>query len=344
MTITMDDVQESVKTENDTTAEKDGTMSLLVQSKTEIAQDIFLFELVSPNRANPVLPPFTAGSHVLVLTPRGLARRYSLCNSPSERNRYVIAVKRDAAGGGGSVSLVDGVRAGERLHVSAPLNYFPLADEASSHLLIAGGIGITPALAMMRHLSEQKADFQLIYCSRSPETTAFLEELAAPEFAGRVRVHHDYGDREKSLDIAPLVAERKGETHIYCCGPRPLMEAVRAQTKHWPHASVHFEDFGTSATTSPIGGVPGEKEFTVKLARSGQVVTVASGVSILSALREQGISLPSSCESGTCGACRTGLISGEAEHRDFVLDDDEMESEIMICVSRSKSDQLVLDL
>jgi phthalate 4,5-dioxygenase reductase subunit len=344
MTTAIDDIQESVKTDNEITAEKDGTMSLLVQSKTEIAKDIFLFELVSPNRANPVLPPFTAGSHVLVLTPRGLARRYSLCNSPSERNRYVIAVKRDAAGGGGSVSLVDGVRAGERLHVSAPLNYFPLADEASSHLLIAGGIGITPALAMMRQLNEQKKDFQLIYCSRSPETTAFLEELAAPEFAGRVRVHHDYGDREKSLDIAPLVAERKGETHIYCCGPRPLMEAVRAQTKHWPHAAVHFEDFGTSATTSPIGGVPGEKEFTVKLARSGQVVTVASGVSILSALREQGIGLPSSCESGTCGACRTGLLEGEAEHRDFVLDDDEMESEIMICVSRSKSEQLVLDL
>jgi phthalate 4,5-dioxygenase reductase subunit len=344
MTMTIDAVQESVKAENETTLEKDGTMSLLVQSKTEIARDIFLFDLVSPNEANAVLPPFTAGSHLLVQTPNGLARRYSLCNSPSERNRYVIAVKRDAAGGGGSVSLVDGVQAGDRLHVSAPLNYFPLAAEASSHLLIAGGIGITPALAMLRHLNEQNADFRLIYCSRSPETTAFLDELSAPEFAGRVRVHHDYGDRERSLDIAPLVAERNGETHIYCCGPRPLMEAVRAQTKHWPHAAVHFEDFGTSAATSPVGGVPGEQEFTVKLARSGKVVAVPSGVSILAALREEGMSLPSSCESGTCGACRTGLLEGEAEHRDFVLDDDEMESEIMICVSRAKSGQLVLDL
>jgi phthalate 4,5-dioxygenase reductase subunit len=342
MTTTM----ESVETENDgvETVEKDGTMSLLVQSKTEIAQDIFLFELVSPNKANPELPPFTAGSHVLVLTPRGLSRRYSLCNSPSERHRYVIAVKRDAAGGGGSVSLVDSVRAGERLHVSAPLNYFPLADEASSHLLIAGGIGITPALAMMRDLSEKKADFKLIYCSRSPETTAFLDVLATPEFAGRVQVHHDYGDRAQSLDIAPLVAERFGETHLYCCGPRPLMEAVRAQTKHWPHAAVHFEDFGTSASNSPIGGVAGEQEFTVQLAKSGGSVVVPSGVSILAALREQGMSLPSSCESGTCGACRTGLVSGEVEHRDFVLDDDEMESEIMICVSRAKGGELVLDL
>jgi phthalate 4,5-dioxygenase reductase subunit len=319
-------------------------MSLLVQSKTEIAQDIYLFELVSPNKANPVLPPFTAGSHVLVLTPRGLARRYSLCNAPSERDRYVIAVKRDAAGGGGSVSLIDSVRAGERLHVSAPLNYFPLAEEASSHLLIAGGIGITPMLAMMRALSEKQADFKLIYCTRSPETTAFLDVLAASEFAGRVQIHHDYGDRACSLEIAPLVADRKGETHLYCCGPRPLMEAVHAQTKHWPHAAVHFEDFGSSASNSPIGGVAGEKEFTVTLAKSGATVVVPSGVTILNALREQGMSLPSSCESGTCGACRTGLLSGEAEHRDFVLDDDEMESEIMICVSRAKSDRLVLDL
>jgi phthalate 4,5-dioxygenase reductase subunit len=321
-----------------TQTETGDMMALLVQSKTEIAQDIFLFELVNRNLAD--LPPFSAGAHVLVLTPRGVSRRYSLCNAPSERHRYVIAVKRDAAGGGGSVSMIDSVRAGELLHVSEPSNYFPLADAASSHLLIAGGIGITPALAMLRELSAKNADFKLIYCTRSPETTAFLDELSAPEFAGRVQVHHDYGDRERSLAIAPLVAQRNGDTHLYCCGPRPLMEAVRAETKHWPHAAVHFEDFGTSAPADQHG----EKAFSVKLAKSGKTVAVPAGVSILAALRGQGVDVPSSCESGTCGACRTGLISGVAEHCDFVLDDDEQESAIMICVSRARSGELVLDL
>ena len=328
----------SVETNQAILAEEGEMMVLLVKSKTEIAQDIFLFEL--GRRDNADLPPFTAGSHLLVLTPRGVSRRYSLCNASSERHRYVIAVKRDAAGGGGSVSMIDSARAGEPLHVSKPLNYFPLAETASNHLLIAGGIGITPALAMMHELSAKGADFQLIYCTRSPETTAFLNELSAPEFAGRVTVHHDYGDRAQSLDLAPFVAQRSGETHLYCCGPRPLMEAVREQTKHWPHTSVHFEDFGTSAPTDPNG----EKLFSVRLAKSGKTVAVAPGVSILAAVREQGVTVPSSCESGTCGACRTGLISGAAEHRDFVLDDDEQETEIMICVSRSRGEELVLDL
>jgi phthalate 4,5-dioxygenase reductase subunit len=327
---------EKIAVENE--AEKGETMPLLVQAKTQIAEDIYLFELVQPDRSD--LPAFTAGSHLLVLTPRGLSRRYSICNAPSERHRYVIAVKRDAAGSGGSMSLIDSVRAGERLHVSMPYNYFPLDENASSHLLIAGGIGITPALAMMRDLMEKKADFKLIYCTRSPETTAFLEELSAPELAGRVLIHHDHGDRARSLDIAPLVAERNGETHIYCCGPRPLMDAVKAQTKHWPHAAVHFEDFGTSEHPAKSG----EKSFTVRLVKSDKTVEVPSGVSILSALRSQGVAVPSSCESGTCGACRTHLISGIGDHRDYVLDDDEQESEIMICVSRARSDELVLDL
>ncbi|MDB5776657.1 MAG: phthalate 4,5-dioxygenase reductase subunit [Herbaspirillum sp.] len=313
-------------------------MSLEVLAKTEIAQDIFLFELAQSDRSD--LPPFGAGSHLLVTAPNGMARRYSLCNAPSERRRYAIAVKRDAAGGGGSISMADEVMAGDVLEVSAPMNYFPLAAEADSHLLIAGGIGITPALAMMRELMEKNADFKLIYCSRSPETTAFLDELSTPELEGRVLIHHDYGERGRSLDIAPLVAERGAATHLYCCGPRALMEGVRQLTRHWPHAAVHFEDFGAGAHVAPDG----ERAFKVRLARSGVTVDVPAGVSILGALRDRGIETPSSCESGTCGSCRTGMLSGVAEHRDFVLDDDEQGSEIMICVSRARCDELVLDL
>jgi phthalate 4,5-dioxygenase reductase subunit len=313
-------------------------MSLKVLRKTGIAQDIFLFELVRPDHS--ALPPFSAGSHLLLLTPNGLSRRYSLCNAPSERERYVIAVKRDAAGGGGSVSMVDEIEAGDRLDVSPPMNYFPLATEATSHLLIAGGIGITPMLSMMHELSAKNADFQLVYCTRSPETTAFLDELSAPELARRVLVHHDHGDRERSLALGPIVATRAGATHLYCCGPRPLMQAVRDLTRHWPHEAVHFEDFGTSAHPEQNG----EKMFSVRLARSGITVDVPASVSILAALRDRGISVPSSCESGTCGSCRTTLLSGVAEHRDFVLDDDEQDKEIMICVSRAQSAELVLDL
>ena len=322
------------------TPEPDDTemMSLAVRRKTEIAQDIFSFELERPDHSG--LPSFTAGSHLLVLTPNGLSRRYSLCNAPSERSRYLIAVRRDAAGGGGSISMVDDVAVGDRLHVSPPLNYFPLTTEATSYLLIAGGIGITPVLSMMRELIAKKADFKLVYCTRSPETTAFLDELSSPELTERVLIHHDYGDRERSLVIGPIVSTRTGETHLYCCGPKPMMQAVRDLTKHWPHDAVHFEDFGTSAHPEETG----EKTFSVRLARSGVTVNVPAGISILAALRDRGVTVPSSCESGTCGTCRTTLLSGKAEHRDFVLDDDEQDHQIMICVSRAQSAELVLEL
>jgi phthalate 4,5-dioxygenase reductase component len=316
----------------------DATLTLTVTDKREIAEDIFLFELRDHDGAT--LPPFTAGAHVLVQTPAGIARRYSLCNDPAERDRYVIAVKRDAQGGGGSLGMARDVHVGTRLVVSSPLNYFALSNDASRYLLIAGGIGITPMRAMMAELAARDAHFDVIYCTRSPESTAFLDELATGEFASRVRVHHDFGDRAQSLAIAPLLAERSGNTHIYCCGPRPLMQAVRDAASHWPSSAVHFEDFGTSAHEN----VAGEKAFTVRLARTGGCVNVAPGESILDALRANGIDTPSSCEAGTCGSCRTRLLAGEADHRDFVLDEDEQTSEIMICVSRACSNELVLDL
>ncbi|SAL43004.1 ferredoxin [Caballeronia peredens] len=316
----------------------DGILALTVTDKREIADDIFLFELRGEDGGP--LPPFTAGAHLLVHTPAGIARRYSLCNAPAERDRYVIAVKRDTAGGGGSLSMARDVHTGTTLKVSPPLNYFPLANDASRYLLIAGGIGITPMRAMMAELTARNAPFDVIYCTRAPESTAFLDEFNAGEFASKVRVHHDFGDRAQSLAIAPLVAERRGDTHVYCCGPRPLMQAVRDATAHWPSSAVHFEDFGTSAHENAAG----EKAFTVRLARTGGCVNVAPGETILDALRANGIETPSSCEAGTCGSCRTRLLSGEADHRDFVLDDDEQATEIMICVSRARSNELVLDI
>ncbi len=314
-------------------------LALTVRHKKLVAQDIALFELAPQAGQN--LPPFEPGAHVVVVTPSGLTRRYSLCNAPTQCDAYVIAVKRDAKGDGGSISMVDGLAVGGQVSVSQPENYFPLSGEGKSYVLIAGGIGITPILSMMHALLARKVDFKLIYCSRSPETTAFIEELAAPELAGRVLIHHDYGDSQKSLDLSPLLAERAGDAHLYCCGPRPLMSAVRKMTRHWTSSAVHFEDFGTS---EPPPQQAADKPFSVRLARQGITVLVPAGVSILEALRGRGLTVPSSCESGTCGSCRIGLLSGIAEHRDFVLDEDDHDKEIMICVSRAKSGDLELDL
>jgi phthalate 4,5-dioxygenase reductase subunit len=303
----------------------------------DTAADIRSFELVQPDGSE--LPVFTPGSHITVQAPNGVMRKYSLCNDPAERHRYVIAVKRDDAGQGGSLSMHQEAREGDTLLTSLPDNAFPLVDNAKGYLFIAGGIGITPILSMIRSFGElPPAPWKLIYLTRSPQTTAFLEDLSQPEMRKQVRIHHDHGDRERTFDLWPAL-EKANTAHVYCCGPRPLMDAVRDMTGHWSPANVHFESFNEG------GGVrPDDQPFTVRLARTGGAVEVPVGKSILTALREHGCDTASSCESGTCGTCRIGLLSGEADHRDMVLMPEEMERQIMICVSRAKSPELVLDL
>jgi phthalate 4,5-dioxygenase reductase component len=314
-------------------------LSLRVAEKKAIATDVQLFELVHPEGAD--LPVFTAGAHITVLTPNGLTRRYSLCNSPLERQRYCIAVKREAQGKGGSVSLIDGVQAGDMLSVvSGPLNYFELSTTASSHLLIAGGIGITPVLSMLHALHAQGAKFQLVYLSRTKQDAAFLDVLSQAPWASQVTVHHDQGDMAKAFDLRKLLSQQAPDQHLYCCGPRGLMQAVRELSKHWSADSVHFEDFGSSEQPDKASA----GEFEVRLKKSGVTVKVPAEISILEALRRQGVAVPSSCESGTCGTCRTPLLSGVAQHLDYVLDEDEQVNEIMICVSRAKSRVLELDI
>lgn len=313
------------------------TMPMRISRKQEIATGIHLFELQRPDGGE--LPEFGGGAHVSVTAPNGMIRKYSLCNNPAERDRYRIAVKREENGRGGSNSMIDEAKEGDNVAVSAPVNDFPLARNAQAHIFIAGGIGITPFMAMMRQLDAIPGkQYRLYYCTRSPEATAFREELSASEFKGKVTIHHDNGDPEKALDIWPIVEERKNRAHLYCCGPRPLMEAVRDMTGHWSSAAVHFEAF-----SEPERQKPDDKPFTVKLAKSGEIVEVPVGTTIMEALRAAGHDVPSSCESGTCGTCRTKLISGEADHRDLVLTESERGSQIMICVSRAKSPQLEID-
>ena len=311
-------------------------MDLRVARKAQVAQDIWCFDLRHPDGA--ALPPFTAGAHLTVQLPDGMRRNYSLCSDPAYNTCYQIAVKRDAQGRGGSMRMADAVHEGALVPVSVPRNNFELAARASAFLFIAGGIGITPILSMMRQLRRTAAaPFKLIYCTRDSAATAF-GDLLADEFGGQVEIHHDHGDIDQAYDFWP-VFETPGNAQVYCCGPRGLMDAVADMSGHWPSGSVHFESFGVDASAWAAN-----EAFTVRLQRSDRRIAVAADQSILEALRACGQPVTSSCESGTCGSCRTGLIAGDVEHRDMVLGDDEKSSQIMVCVSRARGGELVLDL
>lgn len=311
-------------------------MPLRVTRNDPIADGIHLLELRDPGGAP--LPPFSAGAHITIRVPNGLLRKYSLCNDPAERDRYQVAIKREANGRGGSIALIDNVKTGDELLVAPPVNDFALPPRAQDFLFVAGGIGVTPMMAMIRELQAQGKRFRLFYLSRSPATTAFRDELSAPDVKDSVVIHYDDGDPARSIDLKPVLAERKNREHLYCCGPRPLMEAVRAMTDHWSPTAVHFEAFSEAETHKA-----GDRPFRVRLARSGKVLDVPVDKTILEVLRDNGLDVPSSCETGTCGTCRTRMSAGEADHRDLVLAEHEKADTIMICVSRAKTDEITLD-
>jgi len=332
----------------------DELLDVRVLSVRYEADDINSYELVDPNGGE--LPPFTAGAHIDVHLRDGRIRQYSLANDPAERHRYVVGVLRDPAGRGGSVAIFDNVHAGWILRISAPRNHFPLAAGARRHLLLAGGIGVTPMMAMLAQLQRDNADFFLHYCTRSPQKTAFRELLARPSASGRIHCYHDGGDPRKGLDIAALLRERPNGTHLYYCGPTGFMGAVAAAAAHWPKEALHFEYFTPPAPSAPTAvtaraasdtsGAAAEDTpggFQVRLTSTGGLYDIPNDKSIVQVLREQGIDVETSCESGLCGTCRTRYLEGEPEHHDYVLDDDERDEYVMICCARSKSPVLVLD-
>ena len=323
---------------NWTAAHAEQGMQLLVRSITQEALGIRTFELVHPHRN--ALPAFEAGAHVDVQVPGGPVRQYSLCNAPAERYRYLIAVLRVDRGRGGSTGMHQHVDVGDLLEVSAPRNQFELAGVAQRHLLIAGGIGVTPLLAMVEALSARQADFRLVYCTRSIDHTAFTDRLEGHLRAGRVSLHHDDGDPARALDMLALLARQEGGTHLYCCGPAGLMQAVKNATAHWAVGSVHFEYFApSSASTAPADG----DGFEVRLARSGGSYHVPQGRSIIDVLRANGVACETSCEAGVCGTCRTPYLEGTPLHQDFVLTSQEQTKFVLICCARSSSAVLVLD-
>lgn len=313
------------------------TLSLVVARREEIATAIHAFEL--RDRDGAALPEFTAGSHIALRTPDGDIRKYSLTNDPAQTDRYAIAVKRESAGRGGSASLIDTVRTGDTIDCAAPRNDFALAERPTQFIFIAAGIGITPLMSMVRHLKASgRARFRLYYLTRDAASTAFRDELSSPDYHGQVVLHHDDGDPARALDLWPIL-ERPTAAHVYCCGPRPLLEAVRDMTGHWSAAAIHFESFVEAAAMHTAADQP----FRVRLAQSGTTLDVGADQSILDALRAAGFDAPSSCEAGTCGTCRTRLLAGDVDHRDLVLSADERSDTLMICVSRARSGELVID-
>lgn len=313
-----------------------------VAKKQIEAVDICTVELVEADGAP--LPGFAAGSHVDVELPGGHTRQYSLCNDPSEHHRYLLGVLRDPLSRGGSVALHDVVREGDLLQISAPKNHFALVPGAGRHLLLAGGIGVTPLLCMAERLAILDADFEMHYCTRSAERTAFRARIGASGFAERVKFHFDDGPASQRFDVGvTLGAAPPPDTHVYVCGPKGFMDAVlaTARTAGWPEAQLHHEYFSAEVARSVDDG-----SFEVKLASSGQIIVVASDQTVVEALAAAGVDVQTSCEQGVCGTCLTRVLQGTPDHRDLYLLPQEQakNDQFTPCCSRSKSPMLVLDL
>lgn len=319
-------------------------MQLRIRSIAYLALDINGYELVDPHGHD--LPRFDAGAHIGVRlgpTDSGAGwRDYSLWNDPAERRRYCIAVLREKMGEG-SRHLHDAVRVGDIVEVAPPRNHFPLAEEARRHLLLAGGIGITPIMAMVAELKRRRAEFRLYYCTRAPERTAFRDELGLLAAMGRVVFHYDGGDPAQGLDIAALLRAPQADTHLYYCGPAGMMAAAAAASAHWSAGSVHCEYF-SGPGAAPPARLEDDRPFRVRLAKSGAEYAVPAGETIIEALRRHGVETRTACESGYCGACLTRYLAGEPDHRDPILGEKARATHLLICCSRARSPLLVLDL
>jgi phthalate 4,5-dioxygenase reductase subunit len=266
----------------------------------------------------------------VVTTPAGHKRSYSLVEPGGARPReYVVCVRRDGDGRGGSVSMHDDVVAGTDLMVSAPANRFPL-EPSPRYLFIAGGIGITPIRAMVRRLrAEGRTGVRLLYLTLSAAETPFLREFDGPEDT----VHHS--DDRGLLDLWPYLAVPDDDVRVYCCGPAPLMRAVRTLTAHWRMSRIHMEEFAAGHTGMSL-------PFTAVWAPDGRRVDVPAHLSLLAALRRDGVRVESSCEAGVCGTCRLAVLDGEADHRDSVSTEKERLSSVVACVSRARSSEIVV--
>jgi vanillate O-demethylase ferredoxin subunit len=271
-----------------------------------------------------------------------MIRSYSLVNDQCERHRYVVAVNRDPAGRGGSSFVHDNLKVGDIVNVSLPRNNFVLCEEASHSVLIAGGIGITPLLSMIRRLEALERSAELFYAARTRPAAAVLDELDVLGSSGRLTLHLDFDDERSGrlFDLAAIVGRAPAQAHLYCCGPVPMLQAFETATADRPADRVHVEYFQATETPAIDGG------FEVRLVRSNRTIAVESGKTILEALLDAGIAANYACSEGVCGTCETRVIEGTPDHRDQFLSKEEQAANktIMICCSGAKSRTLVLDI
>lgn len=268
-----------------------------------------------------------------------LRRSYSLFKPYTDGKSYSVAVHRDPESRGGSLYVHDTLRVGDKLKISAPKNNFPLNEDAEASVFIAGGIGITPMLCMLTRLSELGRRWTLHYAARSRAAAAFLDEIGAIAAQGEVVFHFDDEKGGARMDIDAIFASAP-HAHFYCCGPEPMLAAYEKAGLKVPRGQVHVEYFSAREEAARDGG------FEVELHRSGMVLEIPAGKSILDVLIANKISVPFACNDGVCGTCETRVLSGRPDHRDSVLTDEERANgdTMMVCCSGSKSARLVLDL
>lgn len=311
-----------------------------VRRRKEEAVGICSLELVRTDGA--LLPEFSAGAHIDVHVAPGLVRQYSLCGDPFERRHWRIAVLREPVSRGGSLAVHERLMPGTELQVSMPRNHFPLVA-ATRTILIAGGIGVTPMLAMARTLHARGQMFVLHYCARDELRMAFRPEIEAAPWAHHVRLYVSDGLAARRLDARQVIPNPDAETHLYVCGPASLIDHAlsTARSLGWPEEHLHREHFGAALTDSPE-----DCAFEVELARSRKICHVPADKTALQALLAYGIELAFSCEAGVCGTCLTRVLHGVPDHRDTYLTDAERAAndQFLPCCSRARSPRLVLDL
>ncbi|QAZ41504.1 oxidoreductase [Methylibium sp. Pch-M] len=314
-------------------------MQLEVFGIQRAAEGVVVLDL--RDRLGAALPPFEPGAHLEITLPNGLVRHYSICSSAAERHRYCIGVGLAVDGRGGSRYVHESLGRGQRMEVSAPRNHFPLRTDAEAYVFIAGGIGITPILSMLRWCVDHGKHWRLHYSVRSRERAAFREVLEGWSGLGRITMHVD-DEAGRYFDPQPALQDTPPQAHVYCCGPTALMEAVRASAHAPDDGRLHFEWFTPRQDPAASEALP----FTVLIRSTGRRLEVPADRSLLDVLEQHGLPVPSSCREGLCATCQTGVVSGIPDHRDSVLSDEQRRSgrSIMVCVSRARSSVLELDL
>jgi ferredoxin-NADP reductase len=311
------------------------TVKTIVERIDHAGEGIKLFSLVDPDGWE--LPPFRPGAHIDLHLPGNLVRTYSLCNEPSDDKRYVIAVKRETAGRGGSIALHDQVGVGDSIGVSLPRGGLDLPAHITRFAFVAGGIGVTPFLSAAAHLKRSgRTKFTLHMIARgAPPLAALLTPLVK---SGHV-VIHDTSSTARP-DIATLIGHPLADVALACCGPDGMIDAFEQASRDWPAAHVHVERFVPPVLPPDPNAIP----YTLVLARSQKQIEVAAGASMLTALTELGVDVPTSCCGGICGSCKVGWLEGQPIHRDRALSPMERERSLLVCVASSAREKLVLDL